>query len=125
MDLKAINRIILLTLMEAVMTLPFIAFFYDLPSAAAVLVGALWGCANMYLLKLLVQSWLTTEQRNYLAVHFLLWFKFPILYLSGYALLKSGIFPSIGLLFGFSLIFVSILVFGGLTMCDQKGNRLA
>lgn len=125
MDLKAINKIIILTLIEAVMTLPLIAFFFSWSSAAAVFAGALWGCANIYMLRLLVQSWLTSEQRNYFAVHFLLWFKFPILYATGYALLKSAYFSAKGLVFGFSLIFVSILVFGGLTMVEQKRDQAA
>jgi hypothetical protein len=116
MDLKAINRIITFTLTLSLIAAVCVCWFVDFYYAAGLAAGAVWACINLHFLRMLVQNWLITGPRDYLVINFLLWVKFPILYAGGFLLLKYHIVPAIGLLLGFSLIFLAILMVGAVNL---------
>ncbi len=78
----------------------YVAVYYDLGFAAAILVGAAWACANLYLIKLLVQATLRPGRRTWNAI-LLGSLKLPVLYVLGYLALRAEAFPVLGLLAGF------------------------
>ena len=71
----------------------------------AIFVGALWGSANLYILKHLVLK-MMAGKKKYLQICLLGLLKCPILYLGGYVLLKVPSLPPLYLSMGFSLLFV-------------------
>jgi hypothetical protein len=77
------------------------------------LIGALWGSANLYFIKKLIVSWLSPEQeKNWANNAYVTLIKFPLLYFLGYAILSSGRFTEVSLLAGFSLVPIVIVLNG-------------
>lgn len=72
----------------------------------AICAGALWGSANLYILKHLVLSMLATGKKDYIKIFMLFMLKCPLLYAGGYVLLKVPSLSPIYLFIGFSLLFV-------------------
>ena len=72
----------------------------------AICAGALWGAANLYILKHLVLKMMANGKKEYLQICLLCLLKCPILYLGGYVLLKIPSLPPLYLFIGFSLLFV-------------------
>ncbi len=72
----------------------------------AIFVGALWGSANLFILKHLVLKMMATSKKEYLQICLLGLLKCPILYLGGYVLLKVPTLSPTYLFIGFSLLFV-------------------
>jgi len=77
---------------------------YD--AAGAIMGGALWGCVNLACLKKLIESYV--KEGGYFAISFILLVKFPLLYYAGYVAIATSFFPTIPLLIGTSLVFLSI-----------------
>lgn len=124
MGLEFISRIIRTTLLLAVLIALFGSVYFDWLESVGVLVGAVWGVANLYFLRSLVVETLTPKKTRKLAA--IIWgiFKFPVLYGAGYFVLAAGWFSPASLLIGFSLIFlVAVLkVLGRLvTRMDSTG----
>ncbi len=79
--------------------------------AFAVLVGGLWSCVNMYLIKVVLQNILTVEKRKSpFKILGSLLVKFPLLYIAAYFIITSFDLPAIYFLLGFSLIFIVLVV---------------
>lgn len=72
----------------------------------AMCAGALWGSANLYILKHLVLSLLAVGKRDYIKICVLFILKCPLLYAGGYVLLKVPSLSPIYLFIGFSILFV-------------------
>lgn len=90
-----------------------IAQLVGVPEALSVFFGALWGCANLYIIKELVKSIflpVAGGSRNYTKIALCLIAKFPLLYLGGYIFLASSEFSPLYSLIGFSLIFIVFLI---------------
>lgn len=79
----------------------YVAVYYNLGFGAAMIVGTAWACANLYLLKLLVSTWIRPGKRSGRNAAILLAVKIPVLYGLGYLALRSGALPVLGLLAGF------------------------
>jgi hypothetical protein len=78
----------------------------------AILAGAVWGSANLFFIKQLFKNWLIPGRRDFLKIWAILGLKFPILYLAGFGLLKTGYLPDLDLLIGFTLIMAVIFLKG-------------
>lgn len=77
-------------------------------AAFALALGSFWGCANFYVIKKLIISCFTnTWDLSSIAAAILV--KFPVLYGAGFLILRAD-FPPIPLLFGMSLIFITLLL---------------
>ncbi len=98
---KFVKRVILGTLLAAA---PMGALFGK--AGLAIFAGALWGSANLFLLKLLVQKMVLPGKKDLLRIALLALLKCPLLYGAGYFLLKIPQFPPVYLFLGFSLLFV-------------------
>lgn len=95
-----IGRVIRTSAWVAPLSALYVAVYYDLGFAAAILVGAAWACANLYLIKLLVQATLRPGRRAWNAI-LLGSLKLPVLYVLGYLALRADALPVLGLLAGF------------------------
>jgi hypothetical protein len=109
MNLEFIDRIIKTSLILIAIVFPFAAFYIKLSFAVAMLLGCLWGCANLFLIRILVTKTLGAKIRSKFWIVAIIFFKFPLLYFCGYLLLKwayLGPNGPYGLLLGFTAIFI-------------------
>ena len=110
MDTKFIDRIIKSTLAATAIFFPFLALYIGIDFALAVLFGAIWSCLNLWGIKIVVTSLISTGPRRLFLGLGVLFFKLPILYGAGYLLLRWQYLSVGGLLIGFSAIFVVALL---------------
>ena len=98
------------SLILAVLIFLFVTFYYRFDYASGIFVGCGWGCSNLYLLANLITQATNPGGVDRKRVVLLVLVKFPLLYLSGYILLKLKYFPVTSLLAGFTIIFAVILL---------------
>jgi hypothetical protein len=79
----------------------YIAVYYNLGFAAALLVGTAWACANLYLIQALVRKLVRPGGGRKRDAILLGCVKFPVLYALGYVALRAESLPVLGLLAGF------------------------
>jgi hypothetical protein len=107
-----IHRVIKTSLIVAVLGFLFVTVYYNFRFGAGILVGALWGCLNLYFLtNLITEIFSPGKEVRKGKVILVVLVKFPLLYLIGYVLLiiKKGnirYFPAVSLVSGFTLIFL-------------------
>jgi hypothetical protein len=106
MNLDFINRVIRTSLIIIIIAFPFAAIYIRLAFAVSILLGCLWGCADLLAIKLLITSFLGGRTRSVLSIILILFVKFPLLYFLGYLLVKWSYLSVYGLLWGFSAIFL-------------------
>ena len=106
MGLEFINRIAKATVILALIQLPFVTVYLGWQIALGVFLGALWGAANLMLIKYIITGVLTPNPASKKRALILGAIKFPILYGLGYLLLISGMFAPVSLLTGFTILFV-------------------
>lgn len=112
MGLDFIHRIIKVFLIVTALFVPFIFLSFGPSFTLGFLSGALWNLLNIRILAVLFCK----------KGLFLYLVKFPFLYLSGYLILKYTDFSIYGIIMGFSLIFlVIILKVLGKFLIDYKG----
>ncbi len=112
MEITFIDKIIKTTLAVAFLTFVVVSFYFGLPHGLAILAGAVWGSTNLFFIKQLVKNWLIPGQRDFLKIWVILGLKFPILYLAGFGLLKTGYLPELDLLIGFTLMMAVVFLKG-------------
>jgi hypothetical protein len=105
-DLKFIDRVIKATLVLAAVLFPFFALYIRMNFALSILFGAIWGCLNLFAIKIIVVSLLPSDNRNLILGLGVLFVKLPVLYLAGYFLVTWKYLSIGGLLWGFSGIFM-------------------
>ena len=93
---------------------PFGIYYLGLYPSLAVLSGGVWGMFNFIFITFLVKVTLGPEGVNLVRASFFALIKFPLLYLTGYFLLKVPQFEPLYLLAGFSglLLIVILKVLG-------------
>jgi hypothetical protein len=109
MNLEFIDRVIKTSLILIAIIFPFAALYVSLPFAVAVLFGCLWGCANLFLIRILVTKSLGVRIKSKFWIIAIVFVKFPLLYFFGFLLLKwnyLGPKGPYGLLLGFTAIFI-------------------
>jgi hypothetical protein len=90
--------------------LPFGLYYFGMNPALAILSGGVWGMINLIFLSELVKA---TIRPGGIQIERAIVFgvvKFPLLYLTAYALLKIPVFTVTWLLIGFSGIFLIMLL---------------
>lgn len=110
MGIEFIHRVIKTSLILGVLIFLFVTFFHKFNYASGIFVGCVWGCLNLYFLTNLVTEATNPKGIRKKRIILLVLFKFPLLYLSGYFLLRMKYFPVTSLLMGFTLVFVVILL---------------
>ncbi|MCK4428652.1 MAG: hypothetical protein KAW16_09230, partial [candidate division Zixibacteria bacterium] len=102
-----IHRVIKTSLVVAALGFLFVTVYYDFKFGAGILVGAIWGCLNLYFLtNLITEVFSPGKEVRKGKVILIVLVKFPLLYLVGYVLLVIKYFPAVSLLSGFTLIFL-------------------
>ncbi len=109
MGFEFLQQALLATMILASFVSVIVAQVNGIPEAYSLFFGASWGCVNLYLIKELVEN-LMLRSGKYAKIAVFLTAKFPLLYLGGYALLAATNWPPLFSLFGFSLIFVVMLI---------------
>jgi biotin transporter BioY len=110
MGIEFIYRTIKTTLILAALIFVVATIYYDFKIGLGILVGAGWGCLNLYFLTNLIQGALDPEKPNKRKIALIALVKFPLLYLLGYFFLRLKYFSVVSLLSGFTLIFVVIFL---------------
>lgn len=108
MGLEFIQQSIRMTLIGSIAIGLVSIFYLGFPEGLGFILGALWGCANLWLIKNTLSSLITDESKNYLKIFALIGIKFPVLYGLGYLLLTSFDFPILFPLLGSAFIFLMI-----------------
>jgi hypothetical protein len=102
-----IHRVIKTSLVVTVLGFLFVTVYYNFKFGAGILVGTIWGCANLYFLtNLITEIFSPGKEVRKGKVLLIALVKFPLLYLIGYVLLIIKFFPPISLVSGFTLIFL-------------------
>ena len=126
MGLEFIDRTLKTTGIVLLIFLPFGVYYLGIWPALAVFSGGVWGMVNLIFISALVRATIKPGKPDRMKVLGLAVFKFPLLYLSGYALLKIPQFTPLCLLCGFSSVLVMIVLKGvGIAMMsagDQEEN---
>lgn len=110
MGIEFIHRVIKTSLILAALISLFVTFYYRFNYASGIFVGCGWGCLNFYFLTNLITQATNPGGIDRKRVGLLVLVKFPLLYLSGYFLLRLKYFPVTSLLAGFTIIFAVILL---------------
>ena len=118
MGLEFIYRTLRTTGIVLLILLPFFLYYFGIWKALALFSGGVWGMLNLWFITQTVRASIRPEGVNKLQTIALLLFKFPLLYLSGYFLLKTSQFEPMWLLAGaFTAIAIMLLkVFGRLLL---------
>jgi hypothetical protein len=106
MNLEFVDRVIKTSLILIAIVFPFAALYLKLSFAFSLFLGCLWGCANLFLIRVLVTKSLGVRIKSKFWIIAIVFVKFPLLYFMGYLLLKWKYLSPYGLLFGFTAIFI-------------------
>ncbi len=109
-DLNFLDRTLKTTGILLLIFLPFGLYYFGSYPTLAVFSGGIWGMLNFIFLSALIRSTITPEGADKFKAISLLLIKFPLLYLSGYFLLKIQIFEPMHLMIGFTSLFGIMLL---------------
>ena len=109
-DLDFIQRTLRTSGVVLLICLVFGYYYYGLWPALGFFSGGVWGMVNLLLITSLVKLTIPPEGADVTAALITGLVKFPLLYVSGYFLLKVEQFEPLHLLYGFSLILVIIVL---------------
>ena len=111
---ELIDRTLRTTAIVLSVFFPFGVYYMGLYPALAVLSGGVWGMLNFIFITFLVKVTIGPEGANLARASIIALIKFPLLYLTGYFLLKVPQFEPLYLLAGFSglLLIVVLKVLG-------------
>ncbi len=73
-------------------------------------VGAAWVFLNTYFLFQMIEIAYAADKARMKTIQWLLVIKFPVLYLAGFFILRTGVFPVMGVLTGLTLFFVACVI---------------
>ncbi|MCX6834266.1 MAG: hypothetical protein NTW07_03895 [candidate division Zixibacteria bacterium] len=110
MGLEFIDRTLRTTGIVLLIFLPFGVYYLGVWPALAVFSGGVWGMVNLIFISALVRAAIRPERVDKRKVLGIAIFKFPLLYLSGYALARVPQFDPLFLLYGFSSLMLIIIL---------------
>ena len=110
MGLEFIGRVIKTSLVVSAFILIFGAVYYDWNYSLGISIGLLFNCANLWVIRGLIEQTITPSARRPLPILLISVVKFPVLYLIGYLILKADIVPVTSLLVGFTLLFAIVVL---------------
>lgn len=125
MGLEFIDRTLRTTGIVLLIFLPFGVYYLGVYPALAVFSGGVWGMVNLIFISALVRATVRPGKVDKWKTFGIAIFKFPLLYLSGFALAKVPQFDPLYLLYGFSSLLLIIVLRGiGIAMM-QASDRPA
>jgi len=105
---------------------PFGIYYLGFYPSLAVLSGGVWGILNFVFITFLVKATIGPEGADLVRASIIALIKFPLLYLTGYFLLKVPYFEPLYLLAGFSgLLLIVILKVLGRAMLGMDKPRIS
>lgn len=111
MNLEFVDRVIKTSLIISILAALFLSVYVSFPFSLSFILGCFWGCANLFLIRMLVTRLIVSEPRkNIKMILAILVVKFPLLYFAGYLLIKWSYLSVYGLLWGFTVIFIVTLL---------------
>ena len=110
LDLSFLDRTLRTTGIVLLFFLPFGLYYLGVYPALAVFSGGVWGIINFVFISALVRSVVRPEGPNKHRAIALMLFKFPLLYVSGYFLLKVPQFDALYLVAGFTSLFAIMVL---------------
>jgi hypothetical protein len=110
LGLEFIDRAIRTTGVVLLIFFPFGLYYMGFYPSLAVFSGGIWGILNFMLITGLVKAAIRFEGAHTPRVIVLALVKFPLLYVSGYFLLKISYFQPLHLLIGFSSILAIVVL---------------
>ncbi len=110
MGLEFIDRSLRSTGIVLLVFLPFGVYYIGLYPTLAIFSGCIWSLFNLIFISAMVRATIRPEGANKMKTIGLALFKFPVLYLSGYFLLKIQIFEPHFLVIGFTGLFGIIVL---------------
>ena len=110
MGLEFIDRTLRTTGIVLLIFLPFGVYYLGVWPALAVFSGGVWGMVNLIFISALVRATIHPGKIDKMKVLGLAVFKFPLLYLSGYALAQVPQFDPLYLLYGFSSLMLIMIL---------------
>lgn len=75
------------------------------------ILGALWGAANLFLIKQLLEAIFLPTQNKALKILIFTFIKFPLLYGAGYGLLRINSISPWDLLIGFTCVLIGAVIY--------------
>ena len=110
MGLEFLKRVQRATLVVGVIAFAFVGLYYDVSFGLGMLIGCLWGVANFWAITRVLTAVMTRGPIDRHRAFIFAAIKFPVLYVAGFLLLRSGWFEPISLVAGFSLLFLVVLL---------------
>ena len=110
MGLEFIDRTLKVSGIVLLIFVPFGLYYLGVYPSLAVFTGGVWGMINLIFIAALVRAGIRTEGVDKFKAFGIAIFKFPLLYLSGYALTQVPQFEPLYLLGGFTSLFVIIVL---------------
>ncbi len=110
MGLEFIDRTLRTTGIVLLIFLPFGVYYFGVYPALAIFSGGVWGMVNLIFTSALIRATIKPGKVDKIKIAGIAVFKFPLLYLSGYALAKVPQFQPLHLLYGFSSILAIIIL---------------
>ena len=110
MGLEFIDRTLKTSGVVLLIFLPFGLFYYGVFPSLAIFSGGVWGMLNLIFISALVRETLQPGKVNAVRALGLALFKFPLLYVSLYFLLKIPVFSPLQVTIGLSGILAIILL---------------
>jgi len=110
MGLEFLHRVLRATAVVGILAFAFVAVYYNLDFAWGLLVGCAWGIGNFWALTRIITAVVRPGEVDRRRALILAAIKFPVLYVAGYFILRSGWFPPVSLLAGFTILFVVIVL---------------
>lgn len=112
MDLEFLKRVRKTSIVSGLVIAVFISFYWGLDHGGGWVLGIVWSLFNLHFLSSVITNVFTNEKRDIPMILVALFVKFPVLYVLGYLLLKSGRLTLIGLAAGFTWPFFVITMKG-------------
>ncbi|MBU8933677.1 MAG: hypothetical protein KOO62_06685 [candidate division Zixibacteria bacterium] len=110
LGLDFIDRTLRTTGILLLIGLVFCLYYLGIYPALAIFSAGVWSMVNLMFLAALVRAALRPDEVDKMRVAGLAFLKFPLLYVSGYFLLKVPVFDPIHLIIGFSVILAVVVL---------------
>ena len=112
MDFAFLRRVRKTSIIAGIPLAVVIAFYWGLENGAGFALGLTWSLLNLHFLASVITNVITSEKRDVVKIIVVLFVKFPVLYVAGFLLLRSGYLSAYGLVAGFTWPFFVVLMKG-------------
>lgn len=107
-----IKRVVVLSGLLSAVAFLFLSVYYQFPFALAFLFGGVWSSLNFLALTFMAQQLLRPTRIDWPTAMAAIFIKLPLLYGAGFLLVRWDYLPQLGLVAGFSVILVVIILKG-------------